>query len=54
MKNETHKKICLTIEQIKEIIIYDRKKLLKHIGDEMAYGMDDHLDYPINIPTFDS
>ena len=54
MKNETQKEYCLTIEQIKEVIINDRKKLLKHIGDEMAYGMDDHLDYPINMPTFDS
>lgn len=34
--------------------MYDREKLLKYIGDELAYGLDDHLDYPINIPTFDS
>lgn len=48
------KEIRLTLKQIEDIIKYDRKKLLNHIGNEMAYGMDEYLDYPINIPIFDS
>ena len=44
----------MTEEQLKQIIIEDRISLLTYIGNEMAYGLMDYLDYPINIPTFES
>lgn len=39
----------LTEQELKKAIMEDRKSLLDHIGKEMAYGLEDHIGYPIKL-----